>query len=196
MTMSARLRPLAAAALAALAALAIAACGGSGAGLIPSANAGTLQTDFEEVAQLARSGNGSCTATRAALEKTEGDLFSLPDGINRELRARLAQGIAKLHEVALARCTQRSTTSTTTSTTTRTETTAPPAAQTVTTVTTVTTAAAPATSSAGPQGPAGGGTPAPEGGGENQEGRGGEAGAGEAGGGPAHGLAPGQGGGR
>ena len=37
-------------------------CSSSGKGLIPTANAGPLKSDFEAVAQAAESGEGSCTA--------------------------------------------------------------------------------------------------------------------------------------
>ena len=52
-------------------------CGSSGAGLIPSANAGPLQEDFEAVAKAAEAGNGSCAKTEAALGKTEQDFLAL-----------------------------------------------------------------------------------------------------------------------
>ena len=54
-----------------IAAALLVSCGSSGKGLIPSANAGPLQSDFEAVAQAAQSGNGSCAATEAAIAKTE-----------------------------------------------------------------------------------------------------------------------------
>ncbi len=40
-------------------------CGGSGKGLIPAADAGPLQGDFEAVAQAAENGDGSARAPKA-----------------------------------------------------------------------------------------------------------------------------------
>ena len=82
------------------------ACGGSGKGLIPTANAGPLQSDFEAVAQAAESGEGSCTATEAAIEKTESDFAALPATVDAGLRKTLNVGIANLKRRALALCAQ------------------------------------------------------------------------------------------
>ena len=71
-------------------------CGGSGAGLIPAGNAGPLQSDFETVASAAQSGNGSCAATEAAIQKTEQDFRELPTNVDAGLRNRLSQGISNL----------------------------------------------------------------------------------------------------
>ena len=68
------------------------ACGSSGKGLIPTANAGPLQSDFEAVAQAAQSGEGSCTATEAAIEKTESDFAALPATVDAGLRKTLSVG--------------------------------------------------------------------------------------------------------
>ena len=140
------------------------ACGSSGKGLIPTANAGPLQSDFEAVAQAAESGEGSCTATEAAIEKTESDFAALPAAVDAGLRKTLSVGIANLRHRALALCAQplpqtTSTTKTSTTpptttstqtapapTTTHTETTTTPTTPTVTTPTATT---------------PGGGTPAP-----------------------------------
>ncbi len=81
-------------------------CGSSGAGLIPVGNAGPLQRDFEAVAQAAENGNGRCTATEAAIFKTENDFSALPSTVNRGLRNRLHEGIAKLRSNALGLCKQ------------------------------------------------------------------------------------------
>ena len=139
------IRPLAAALLG-VAAAALVSCGSSGKGLIPSANAGPLQSDFETVARAAEAGEGSCAETESALGKTEQDFLKLPTTVDRGLRARLQLGIENLRKQALAMCeqpaetkttgTQTSTTSTTT-TSTSTETTPP--AQTSPTTTTGTT---------------------------------------------------------
>jgi hypothetical protein len=129
-------------------------CGSSGRGLIPSANAGPLQSDFEAVARVAEAGNGSCAETESALGKTEQDFLKLPTTVDRGLHARLQVGIENLRKQALAMCqqpketstaaTQTSTTPTTTTststetTTTTTGTTTTPTTGTATTPTTTT----------------------------------------------------------
>lgn len=169
------LRALAAAALGICAALLVS-CSSSGKGLIPTSDAGPLQSDFEAVAQAAESGNGNCTATESALLKTEQDFARLPSSVDSGLRDTLRRGIENLRTRSLALCAQplpqattaqtapKATTSTTTSTPTSTET------QTTSTQTTPTTAPS-------PSGP-GGGTPAP-----GEEPRAGEAEGREGGGG-------------
>ena len=87
-----RARALGTALLALAAAVALAACGSSGKGLIPSAHAGPLLGDFETVQQAAESGGGDCSATEAALAKTEEDFRSLPSSLDRGLRAEPAPG--------------------------------------------------------------------------------------------------------
>jgi hypothetical protein len=114
----ARVCGLAPATLLALAVLALSSCGGSSKGLIPLANAGPLKSDFEEVSRAARSGNGDCTATSAAIAKTEQDFSSLPGTIDAGLRKTLSEGIENLRERALALCAQPLTQTTATSTTT------------------------------------------------------------------------------
>ncbi len=113
------------------------ACGSSGKGLIPTANAGPLQADFEAVSQAAQTGNGSCTATEAAIAKTEEDFGALPAGIDTGLRNTLRQGISNLRTRALALCTQPlagvSTATTTKTSTTDTQTTTAPTTPTQTT---------------------------------------------------------------
>jgi hypothetical protein len=115
-------------------------CGSSGTGLIPAADAGPLQSDFEAVVQAASSGNGDCAATESALGKTEQDFLALPASVDRGLHARLRAGIANLRKRALAMCIQptpssTATTSTPTETTSTTETTeaTPPPTSTQTT---------------------------------------------------------------
>jgi len=141
------------------------ACGSSGKGLIPSANAGPLQKDFEAVAQAAESGEGSCTATEAAIEKTESDFAALPATVDAGLRKTLNVGIANLRRRALALCAQplaqtTSTTKTSTAptTTTNTQTTPTPTTTTHTETTTTPTTPTVTTPTATPPG---GGTPAP-----------------------------------
>jgi cytoskeletal protein RodZ len=140
------------------------ACGSSGKGLIPSANAGPLQSDFEAVAQAAQSGEGSCTATEAAIAKTETDFAALPTTVDSGLHKTLSLGIANLRRRALALCAQQfpQTTSTTKTSTTPTTATSTQTTPTTTSTPTETTATSttPATSTPTATTP-GGGTPAP-----------------------------------
>ena len=170
-------RILLAAALGVAAALLVS-CGSSGTGLIPSANAGPLQADFEAVNQAATSGNGSCTETESAIAKTEQDFNSLPVGINAGLRNRLQEGIVNLSKQARKLCAQPlggvTTGTTGTTATIQTVTTPTDTTPTVTTPTTPTdtTPTTPTQTTPG----AGGGTPAP---GEGEEAGAGGVGAGE-----------------
>ncbi len=163
MSMRRALRRFCMAALVSCAALLPAACGGSGAGLIPTANAGPLVHDFEEVAKAARSGNGSCTGTTEAIEKTEADFARVSAQLASPLRSKLQVGITNLRKQALEECTQAISTSSTT-TTTKTHTTEELVPVTTRTVETT---QAPQTSAAPPgeETPGGGGTQAPERGG-------------------------------
>jgi cell division septation protein DedD len=154
-------------------------CGSSGSGLIPSANAGPLQSDFEAVAREAASGNGSCARTESALGKTEQDFLALPATVDRGLHKRLQEGIANLHTQALALCLQPATTATSTtgaqttttpSTTTTTTETTPTTTPSTTTTTPTSTQTTPTTTTPPSQG---GGTEAPgEGSGERGAGAG------------------------
>ena len=161
-----RARALTAALLVLAAALALAACGSSGRGLIPSASAGPLVVDFENVLQAAEGGAGNCSPTEAALVKTEEDFRSLPSTVNSGLRANLRQGIANLRERARELCAQQATGATRTTTTKTTATTPAPKQTTTPTTTTQQTTTTPPSS--------GGGTPAP---GESSGGNGNGAGA-------------------
>lgn len=155
-----RLSPLLRAALAVilgvLAGLLIS-CGGSGKGLIPVADAGPLQSDFEAVAQAAENGDGSCASTESALLKTEQDFAALPPSVDSGLRNTIRQGIENLRKQALELCTQPrpQSTVTTPNTTTSTTSTATTPTETQTTPTETQTTTTPS-----PSGP-GGGTPAP-----------------------------------
>ncbi len=178
------IRLLVAGLLGVAAAVMLASCGSTGKGLIPLANAGPLQSDFEAVAQAAQTGNGDCTVTTAAINKTEQDFAALPATIDPGLHNRLSQGISNLRKRALALCTQPlvQTTTTTapshTTTTTKTEpsTTTPTTTQTTSTQTTPTTPNTPTTPSTG------GGTAAPGNGGGGESAPGGGTGVGESGG--------------
>jgi hypothetical protein len=142
-------------ALGALAALAVS-CSSSGKGLIPLADAGPLQGDFEAVASAAENGDGSCTRTESALLKTDQDFAALPTSVDSGLRSTLHQGIENLRKRALALCAQpQSTVTSTTPKTTTSTTTTPPPAETETEAETT-----PQPETEEPSGP-GGGTPAP-----------------------------------
>jgi hypothetical protein len=139
------------------------ACGSSGAGLIPTGNAGPLQGDFEAVAQAAQNGNGNCAATEAQILKTEHDFSELPSTVDVGLRDTLRQGITSLRSRALALCAQPHPQATATGTSPKTRTSTTPTTPTVTQTTstqTTPTTTTPTTSSPG------GGTPAPGAGGE------------------------------
>jgi len=162
-------------------------CGGSSDKLIPVADAGPLQTDFEAVAQEAESGDGSCSLTEAAIAKTEQDFHALPSKLDAGLRATLRQGIENLRSRALVLCHQplaqtANTSSTPTVRTTHTTTTTTPtSSQTTPTTTTPTTTTPPTTSTNTTPTPEGG-TPAPGAGEAEQEapsGQGGGTGVGE-----------------
>jgi hypothetical protein len=168
------LRLLAAAPLGVAVAIALVSCGSSGKGLIPSADAGPLQSDFEAVAQAAQAGGGNCTATTEAINKTEQDFAALPATIDSGLHLRLREGISNLRERALALCAQplaQTATTTTPRTTTSTTTT-----KTQTTPTTPTTTTSTSTTPTTPVTPPnnGGGTVAPGEGEREGNGRGNE----------------------
>jgi hypothetical protein len=179
-----RPRLAAAAQLGAAAALLVS-CGSSGKGLIPIGKAGPLQSDFEEVAQAAQNAGGSCTATEAAILKTERDYGTLPATVDLALRKRLHEGIQNLAERArqvcsrpLPQATATGTSPKTTTSTIRTTSTATtPTPTTTTTQASTTPTTTPTTASPGGSspGPGAGGVEASPGAGNGQ---GGGAGAG------------------
>jgi len=128
----------AAAGLLGLAAALLVSCGGSSDKLIPVANAGPLQSDFETVAQDAEAGNGNCSVTERAILETEQDFDALPAAVDAGLRETLRQGIENLHARALVLCAQPLVQSTLTSTASKTTASTP-----TTTTTTTTTATTP-----------------------------------------------------
>jgi hypothetical protein len=134
------------------------ACGSSGKGLIPASAAGPLKSDFEAVEQAAANANGNCSATEAALAKTQQDFSALPATVDSGLRNNLHQGIANLVKLAREVCVQPNTRTAATST--EKTTTGTPTTSTPTTSTPTTTATTPTTSTPTTPGP-GGGTPAP-----------------------------------
>jgi hypothetical protein len=106
---------LSSAGLLGLAAALLVSCGSSGKGLIPTGDAGPLQSDFETVARDAENGDGNCTATAAAIRKTEQDFGALPASVDAGLRDTLEKGIASLRSHALSLCAQPLAQTTTTS---------------------------------------------------------------------------------
>lgn len=116
-------------------------CGGGGTGLIPAADAGPLQTDFNDVGQAVS--NGDCHGTLAALHRARHDFGALPPTVDAGLRRRLSDGLINLDHTAPHQCGQSSTSSTSPSAT---QTTPPPTTQS-TPSTTDTTTAPPTTSS-------------------------------------------------
>jgi hypothetical protein len=162
------LRSLLAAMLGVSAAL-IVACGSDNGKLIPYADAGPLKSDFEAVAQVAETGDGSCALTKAAIEKTEQDFRSLPATVDAGLRETMRQGIDNLRTQALTLCLQPIAQTTTTGTTatkttpstTTTSTTTTPTTITTTTSTTPTTPTGTTPSTTPTTTTSGGGTPAP-----------------------------------
>ncbi len=99
-----------------LGATALAGCGGSSKGLIPTANAGTLQNDFANVEQFVSSGD--CAKALGWIHQAQLHLAALPSSVNAGLRAQLALGIQDLATSAVSECAQNVTTSTTTTSTT------------------------------------------------------------------------------
>jgi hypothetical protein len=128
-----RLLPLLLAAPLGVLAAVLVACGSSGTGLIPAANAGPLASDFQAVERAAQAGNGSCGATEAALSTTEHDFHLLPSSVDAGLRGRLAEGIRQLHATALEMCAQPAATSTTSTGETSTQTNSAPSSTTTST---------------------------------------------------------------
>lgn len=172
MTTRAKLRSSALATILTIAAASLSACGGAGSGLIPAGNAGPLQEDFRQVAEVAAEGNGNCGATERALERTEFDFRKLPASVDNSLRKRLSEGIRNLRGRALEACRQpnaSATTSMTGSVTTKTKTkttttsSEEPETETETTSSSSSTPEPPATSTLPTESGEGGGTEAPNG---------------------------------
>ena len=172
---------LSAAGLLGVAAALLVSCGSSGKGLIPSANAGPLQKDFEEVNTAAQNANGNCSATDTAIAKTEQDFNALPPSVDPRLTGKLSEGITHLGKRARELCAQPlsptvSTGATTTTSTTKTTTTPTTTETTPTTTATTptTTETTPTTTGTTPPGPGGGtvapGTEPPAGGGVGEAG--------------------------
>jgi cell division septation protein DedD len=134
-------------------------CGSTGKGLIPTGNAGPLQSDFEAIARDAQNGNGRCTTTEAAIVKTEQNFGALPATVDAGLRSRLREGITNLRTHALEVCAQPLPQATVTTTAPRTSTTTQTTPTTSTPTQTTPTQTTSTTSTPTTTGP--GGTPAP-----------------------------------
>jgi hypothetical protein len=175
---------LALAAVLGVAAALLVACGSSAGKLIPVADSGPLQGDFETVVVDAESANGKCSATETALVKTEQDFNALPASVDSGLRDTLRQGIDNLRARALALCAQPLAQTTPTNTTSQpsTSTATTPTTPSTTTPTTTTPSTTPTTTTPGGGTPAGPTEPTPGAGGE-QGGTGAGEGPGEAAGG-------------
>ncbi len=148
MTVRTPIRLLLAAPLGVLAAVLVS-CGSSGAGLIPAENAGPLLADFQAVEAAAKAGNGSCSATAAAIHRTESDLQGLPASVDAGLHGRLQEGVSKLRELALVTCAQPTSQSTATAVSTPPAKTAPPSTTATTGTPTTTTSPTETTSTTG-----------------------------------------------
>jgi len=111
------LRPLLAGALGVATAALMVACGSSGKGLLAASEAGPLRSDIEAVDVAAQEGNGDCTATDAALQRTEQDFAALPPSVDSGLHSTLGVGIKNLRKVATELCAQPLAATTTTQTT-------------------------------------------------------------------------------
>ncbi len=154
---------LALAAMLGIAAALLVACGSSNGKLIPVADSGPLQGDFETVAQDAETGSGSCSTTETALAKTEQDFNALPGSVDSGLRDTLRQGIDNLRKRALALCAQPLAQKTPTSTTSKPSTTTNTSSATTPTTTpstTTPTTSTPANTTPTTPATPGGGTPA------------------------------------
>ncbi len=166
------------AALLGAAAAVLVACGSSSGGLMSPSQAGPLASDIAAVEAAAQRGNGDCTATEAALLKTDQDFAALPASVNSGLRDTLRTGIENLHKVAREACLQplvQTTTTTTPKTATTPTTTTPTTTQRTTPTTGTSTTPPPVkTPEAGEESGVGGGTLAPgEGAGKPSGGAGG-----------------------
>jgi hypothetical protein len=140
----------------------VSACAGSNAKLIPVASSEPLQNDFEAVAAAAASGGGSCKQTEEALLKTDEDFDKLPASVDTGLRSRLREGIAKLHEDALAECAKQTSTPSTSTKTSTTKSTPTTQTSTTTSTETQTTTGETNTATTPPTTTPGGGTQVPE----------------------------------
>jgi hypothetical protein len=76
--------------------------GGSSKALIPSADAGALDHDFDAVAQAVDAGN--CPAMGQALQGAQNDLDQLPARVSVRLKTRLQEGLRLLGQQAAKEC--------------------------------------------------------------------------------------------
>ncbi len=99
------------------------ACGGGTKGGIPSASAGDLKSQIEDVQQAVE--DGRCDDVPGQLRQVDDGIDDLPASVDDRLRERLRDAGEGLHRVALEECNERETQTQTTETT-ETQTTAPP----------------------------------------------------------------------
>jgi septal ring-binding cell division protein DamX len=92
--------PLLAFAMAAIAALALSACGGGGADLLPGKTASEIETNLDQVAQLA--GEGECVGAENAAQEVSAEIEGL-GGVDDKLKQALSEGASRLNEV-VANC--------------------------------------------------------------------------------------------
>jgi outer membrane biosynthesis protein TonB len=129
-----RLPYLLALALGACAALLVA-CGAGTKGGIPSASAGNLKSELEDVQQAVE--NGRCKDVTGQLRQVDDDIDKLPGSVDERLRQRLRDASDGLHRLAGTECSARAT-QTQTQTTAPTQTQTPPPTATQTTEPTTT----------------------------------------------------------
>jgi septal ring-binding cell division protein DamX len=87
-------------ATAAVAALALSACGGGGADLLPGKTASEIESNLDQVAQLA--GEGECVGAENAAQEVSAEIEGL-GGVDSKLKQALNEGAARLNEV-VANC--------------------------------------------------------------------------------------------
>lgn len=88
--------PLLVFAAAALAAVAISACGGDSADLLPGKTASEIESNLDQVAQLA--GEGECVGAENAAQEVSAEVEAL-GGVDAKLKQALSEGASRLNEV-------------------------------------------------------------------------------------------------
>jgi hypothetical protein len=95
-------RALALTAAALTAAFVISACGSSSGGLIPSATAGELTTDLQDIQQAVE--QQDCGLTSLAINNAQTAFDNLPSSVNARLREQLQKGFTQLTISAATAC--------------------------------------------------------------------------------------------
>jgi len=88
--------PLLALATAAIAALALSACGGGSPDLLPGKTASEIESNLDQVAQLA--GEGECVGAENAAQEVSAEIEGL-GGVDAKLKQALGEGADRLNEV-------------------------------------------------------------------------------------------------